>query len=68
MKIEVKKAVSNLIHVDFRRKKRVSCQADLEDPLIGIKKLDCKTCPIAKHCFWFIKMFKKRLCPFKRTR
>lgn len=29
-------------------------------------KINCKKCPIAKHCFWFIKMFKGRLCPFKR--
>lgn len=66
MKIEIKKTVSNLIHVDFRRKQRVSCQEDLADPLTGIQEVTCKTCPIANHCFWFIRIFKRRLCPFKR--
>ncbi len=52
---------------DYRRKKRnkgkTSRDIDLEE-----FKINCKTCPIAKDCFWFIKLFKKRLCPFKRAR
>ena len=52
-----------VIYVDFRRRCRVDAMPD--DPLgIDYERLTCQNCPLAGQCFWLVKLFKKRLCPF----
>jgi len=49
-----------VVYVDFRKR----CRTDaLPDDPVGVR-LTCKTCPLADQCFWLVKIFKRRLCPF----
>ncbi len=55
--------MGELIYVDFRRKCRVDTRPD--DPGMD-GSINCRTCPpeIKRQCFWLVKIFKGRLCPF----
>lgn len=51
---------SNVVYVDFRRRCRVEAMPD--DPVND--RMNCKICPLTDQCFWLVKIFKRRLCPF----
>jgi hypothetical protein len=62
------KKLAKIINLDeYRRKKRMKGKTERDIDLEQFQ-INCKKCPIAKDCFWFIKWFKRRLCPFKRVR
>jgi len=52
-----------VVYVDFRKKCRVDALPD--DPVLYVN-INCRTCPeeIKRQCFWLVKIFKRRLCPF----
>ena len=54
-------SMGEIIYVDFRKRCRVDAMPD--DP-VNYKRLTCKTCPLADQCFWLVKIFKRKLCPF----
>jgi len=54
--------MGELIYVDFRNKCRVDAKPD--DPVFYIVEVNCQNCPLKNDCFWLVKLFKRRLCPY----